>query len=295
TANMDYMGAHLAFRSRWKETDDDLCRHSMSFVLHKAIRHDFFESYLYLLEKLPLVKLYAVTSEVIDGEKQFYARAQNFYKDVPASVEGMMGDYVELSDVDIEGSREFLKKFVGGAGKAGTVCALDCGCGIGRVTKNVLLPVFETVEMADMMEDFLVYAHECYLGKDADRIETYYCYSLQDLTPPVKKYDVIWIQWVAYFTSRSTKIDPRAGYYFIKLWHIYMFDYLTAYTYTYHMVLLCVITLEGCRLDPVDSSLIRHIDIVKRIIYKSDLEIIYIQKQEGFPEQIVPVWMIAIK
>ncbi|XP_066548518.1 N-terminal Xaa-Pro-Lys N-methyltransferase 2 [Amia ocellicauda] len=279
---MDYMGAHLAFRSRWKETDDDLCRHSMSFVLHKAIRHDFFESYLYLLEKLPLVKLYAVTSEVIDGEKQFYARAQNFYKDVPASVEGMMGDYVELSDVDIEGSREFLKKFVGGAGKAGTVCALDCGCGIGRVTKNVLLPVFETVEMADMMEDFLVYAHECYLGKDADRIETYYCYSLQDLTPPVKKYDVIWIQWVAcHLTDRDLMeflLRCKAS---LKLNGV--------------IIIKDNMAREGCRLDPVDSSLIRHIDIVKRIIYKSDLEIIYIQKQEGFPEQIVPVWMIAIK
>ncbi|MBN3312103.1 NTM1B methyltransferase, partial [Atractosteus spatula] len=281
-SNMDFMGAHLAFISRWKETDDELCRHSMSFVLHKAIRSDFFESYLYLLETLPLVKLYAVTSEVIDGEKQFYARAQNFYKDVPASEEGMMGDYIELSDVDIEGSKEFLKKFVGGPGKAGTVCALDCGCGIGRVTRNVLLPVFETVDMADMMEEFLIHAHECYLGADADRIETYYCYSLQDLTPPCKKYDVIWIQWVAcHLTDRDLMeflIRCKAS---LKLNGV--------------IIIKDNMAREGCRLDPIDSSLIRHIDIVKSIIYKSDLEIIGIQKQEGFPDQMVPVWMIAVK
>lgn len=74
---------------------------------------------------------------------------------------------------------------------------MDCGCGIGRVTKGVLLPVFEKVEMADMMEHFLLHAHEEYLGADADRVETYYCFSLQEFTPPRDKYDVIWMQWVA--------------------------------------------------------------------------------------------------
>ncbi|XP_028666418.1 N-terminal Xaa-Pro-Lys N-methyltransferase 2 [Erpetoichthys calabaricus] len=279
---MDFMGAHLAFISRWKETDNDLCRHSMSFILHKAIRTDFFESYLYLLEQIPLVKLYTLTSEVINGEKQFYARAKDFYKDVSASEEGMMGDFIELSEIDIEGSREFLKKFVGGTGKTGTECALDCGCGIGRVTKNVLLPIFETVEMADMMEEYLIHAHENYLGNDADKIETYYCYSLQDLTPPVKKYDVIWIQWVAcHLTDRDLLeflIKCKAS---LKLNGV--------------IIIKDNMARKGCRLDPDDSSLIRHIDILKNIIYRSDLKIISIEKQKGFPEQMVPVWMIALK
>lgn len=54
--SMAHLGAHLAFRSRWQKTDNELCRHSMSFILHKAIRDDFFQSYLYLLEKVPLGK-----------------------------------------------------------------------------------------------------------------------------------------------------------------------------------------------------------------------------------------------
>lgn len=58
------------------------------------------------------VKLFPVTCEYIKGEKQFYYRAQQFYEDVPASEEGMMGDYVDISNVDLEGSREFLKRFV---------------------------------------------------------------------------------------------------------------------------------------------------------------------------------------
>lgn len=56
TANVEYKGAHQAFRDRWKQTDDTMCRHSMSFHLHHTLRSEFFASYLYLLEKIPLGK-----------------------------------------------------------------------------------------------------------------------------------------------------------------------------------------------------------------------------------------------
>lgn len=58
------------------------------------------------------MKLFPITCEYISGEKQFYYRAQRFYEDVPASEEGMMGDFVDISNVDLEGSRQFLKRFV---------------------------------------------------------------------------------------------------------------------------------------------------------------------------------------
>lgn len=58
------------------------------------------------------MKLFPLTCEYISGEKQFYYRAQQFYEDVPASEEGMMGDFLEISNVDLEGSRQFLKRFV---------------------------------------------------------------------------------------------------------------------------------------------------------------------------------------
>ncbi|MED6294353.1 Alpha N-terminal protein methyltransferase 1B [Characodon lateralis] len=227
------------------------------------------------------VKLFPVTCEFIKGEKQFYYRAQKFYEDVPASEEGMMGDFVEISNVDLESSRHFLKRFVG-PGKAGTYFALDCGSGIGRVSKGVLLPVFEKVEMVDMMEHFLLHAHEEYLGNDADRIETYYCFNLQEFMPPKSKYDVIWMQWVAChltdkdllnFLVRCKKSLRPNGVIIIK-------DNMAR---------------QGCKLDPIDSSISRHLDIMKVIISKAGLEILAVEKQEGFPEIIMPVWMIAMK
>lgn len=54
--NLAYQGAHQAMRDRWKETDDTMCRHSMSFHLHHTLRSEFFASYLYLVEKIPLGK-----------------------------------------------------------------------------------------------------------------------------------------------------------------------------------------------------------------------------------------------
>ncbi|KAG5850594.1 N-terminal Xaa-Pro-Lys N-methyltransferase 2 [Anguilla rostrata] len=279
---MEYRGAHQAFRRRWKTTDNDLCKHSMSFVLHNTLRNEFFASYLYLLEQIPLVKLYPVTCEYIDGEKQFYARAQDFYKDVEPSEEGMMGDFIELSPIDLEGSRQFLKKFVGGPGKAGTQRALDCGSGIGRVTKNVLLPVFETMDMADMMEEFLLHAHESYLGSDNERIDVYYCYSLQELTPQVKKYDVIWMQWVACYLTDKDLME-------------FLIRAKASLKPNGVIIIKDNMARQGCKLDPVDSSIIRHLDIMKCIITKAGLDIIGVEKQEGFPEQMVPIWMIAMQ
>lgn len=80
--------------------------------------------------------------------------------------------------------------------------------------------------MADMMEHFLLHAHEEYLGDDADRIETYYCYNLQEFTPPKNKYDVVWMQWVActYQNDRSVSITTALAN-LASLTITYIFDY----------------------------------------------------------------------
>ncbi|NXU72773.1 NTM1B methyltransferase, partial [Oreotrochilus melanogaster] len=277
---MAYKAAHLAFKSRWDKTDEELCRHSMSFILHKAIRNDFFQSYLYLLEKLPLVKLYALTSQVINGEMQFYARAKHFYREVPATEEGMMGDYIELSNIDVESSREFLRNFVGGVGKADTNRALDCGSGIGRISKHVLLPVFKSVELVDMMENFLAEVPNYLQGKE-DRVEMYYCKGLQEFTPAQQRYDVIWIQWVSgYLTDKD-----------LLKFLIRCQDGLKDNGV---IILKDNVAREGCVLDCLDSSVIRDLNILHSLIAMSGLTILREERQEGFPEQCVPVWMLAM-
>ncbi|XP_048800061.1 N-terminal Xaa-Pro-Lys N-methyltransferase 2 isoform X3 [Lagopus muta] len=227
------------------------------------------------------VKLYALTSQVINGEMQFYARAKHFYQEVPATEEGMMGDYIELSNIDIESSREFLRKFVGGVGKAGTNRALDCGSGIGRISKHVLLPVFKSVELVDMMENFLAEVPN-YLQDEEDRVEMYYCKSLQEFTPAPQRYDVIWIQWVSgYLTDKDLLkflIRCQKG---LKDNGV--------------IILKDNVAREGCILDCLDSSVIRDLNILHSLIEMSGLVILQEERQQGFPEQCVPVWMLAMQ
>lgn len=82
-----------------------------------------------------------------------------------------------------------------GPNRTGTTRALDCGAGIGRITKRLLLPLFKTVDMVDVTEDFLTKARS-YLGEEGRRVRNYYCCGLQDFSPEPNSYDVIWIQWV---------------------------------------------------------------------------------------------------
>ncbi|CAB1323880.1 unnamed protein product [Coregonus sp. 'balchen'] len=196
--NMEFQALHQAHRDRWKNTDASMCRHSMSFHLHHSLRMEFFASFLYLLEQIPLVKLFAVTCEKIKGEKFFYYKAQQFYEDVEPSEEGMMGDFVEISHIDLEGSRNFLSRFI-----------------VSHLTDR------------DLMQ----------------------------------------------FLMRCKNSLRPNGVIIIK-------DNMAR---------------KGCKLDPIDSSIIRHLDIMKDIIFKAGLKVLAVEKQEGFPDAIVPVWMIAMQ
>ncbi|XP_074453192.1 N-terminal Xaa-Pro-Lys N-methyltransferase 2 isoform X3 [Larus michahellis] len=227
------------------------------------------------------MKLYALTSQVINGEMQFYARAKHFYREVPATEEGMMGDYIELSNTDIESSREFLRKFVGGVGKAGTNRALDCGSGIGRISKHVLLPVFKSVELVDMMENFLAEVPNYLQGKE-DRVEMYYCKSLQEFTPAPQRYDVIWIQWVSGYLTDKDLLE-------------FLIRCQNGLKDNGVIILKDNVAREGCTLDCLDSSVIRDLNILHSLIEMSGLTILQEERQEGFPEQCVPVWMLAMQ
>lgn len=61
---------------------------------------------------------------------------------------------------DIQASQSFLKilfKFKPAPGKAR---ALDCGAGIGRVSKNLLMNEFQTVDLVEQDEKFCEKARE---------------------------------------------------------------------------------------------------------------------------------------
>lgn len=53
-----------------------------------------------------------MTSEVIEDEQQFYSKAKSYWKQIPATVDGMLGGYGHISSIDINSSRKFLQRFL---------------------------------------------------------------------------------------------------------------------------------------------------------------------------------------
>uniref|UniRef100_A0A8D2MDA0 N-terminal Xaa-Pro-Lys N-methyltransferase 1 n=1 Tax=Zonotrichia albicollis TaxID=44394 RepID=A0A8D2MDA0_ZONAL len=41
-----------------------------------------------------------MTSEVVENEFEFYSKAEKYWKDVPATVDGMLGGYGHISSED---------------------------------------------------------------------------------------------------------------------------------------------------------------------------------------------------
>ncbi|KAJ8346409.1 hypothetical protein SKAU_G00278100 [Synaphobranchus kaupii] len=220
--------------------------------------------------------------DVVEDETTFYSKAERYWQEVPPTVDGMLGGYGNISNVDISGSKKFLQKFLGeGKGKTGTGCALDCGAGIGRITKRLLLPLFRTVDLVDVTQEFLDKA-KSYLGEEAKRVENYFCCGLQDFKPEPSRYDIIWIQWVIGHLTDDHLVEflrrCRGGLRQDGL-----------------IVVKDNVAYEGVVLDEVDSSVCRDLQLVRALARRAGLQIVCEERQENFPEEIYQVHTLALR
>lgn len=223
-----------------------------------------------------------MTSKVVEDELEFYSKAEKYWKDIPATVDGMLGGYGHISSIDINSSRKFLFRFIRDSpAKTGTARALDCGAGIGRITKRLLLPLFKTVDMVDVTEDFLNKA-KTYLGEEGRRVRNYFCCGLQDFSPEPGAYDVIWIQWVI---GHLTDDDLSS---FLKRCRLGLQP-------NGLIVIKDNMAQEGVIMDDVDSSVCRDLDVVCKIIRRAGLSLLAQEKQDNFPDEIYHVYTLAMR
>lgn len=66
-----------------------------------------------------------MTSELIEDEKQFYSKAKTYWKQIPPTVDGMLGGYGHISSIDLNSSRKFLQRFL----RVGRSDVRGCGSG----------------------------------------------------------------------------------------------------------------------------------------------------------------------
>lgn len=162
----------------------------------------------------------------------------------------------------------------------------DCGAGIGRVSKFLLVPRFQEVHLVEQSPRLLAAAPD-YIGLPAEQAHRVVLVELglQDFKPAPNTYDVVWIQWVIghlhdhdfiRFFRRCAKGLKENGLIVLK-----------DNTITDPSLTFC--------LDLDDNSVARHLEYQKLLFELAGLEVVAEQQQNDFPEELYPVFMIALR
>uniref|UniRef100_A0A183IMJ0 Alpha N-terminal protein methyltransferase 1 n=1 Tax=Soboliphyme baturini TaxID=241478 RepID=A0A183IMJ0_9BILA len=161
--------------------------------------------------------------------------------------------------------------------------ALDCGSGIGRVTKCVLSKFFDHIDLVDVTQKFLDESVS-YLGKVNVKVNRRICCGLQDLIPERGRYNMIWIQWVA-----SHLIDSDLGA-FLKRCR----ESLSADGGVVVLKENISRDLEQ-DFDELDHSWTRSRQCFLNLFRDNDLQLVSEHKQRNFPQSIYEVRMFAVQ
>ena len=214
---------------------------------------------------------------------EWYSKAYDYWEDeekCPISDDGVLAGFGHLTPADVKGSIAFLNELKKLQPGLRFELAADCGAGIGRVTKHLLLPKFNRVDMIEQSHR-LIHSAANYIGSpDSNRVG-FIEIGLQDFAPgPI--YDVIWIQWV--------------------VGHLLDTDYVQFFRRCGEGLREngVVILKDNCSesltfmVDREDSSVARHIDYHKLLLEKAGLKIVKVRRQTGFPNELCPVVMFAM-
>lgn len=51
--------------------------------------------------------------DIVEDEATFYSNAEDYWKEISPTVDGMLGGYGSISNIDINASKAFLQRFLG--------------------------------------------------------------------------------------------------------------------------------------------------------------------------------------
>ncbi len=153
--------------------------------------------------------------------------------------------------------------------------------GIGRVSKHLLIPIFNTVDIVEQDQHFANSVKE-YVG-NSSKLGTIYNQGLQEFHPKPMRYDVIWSQWVLGHLTNDDFVSffERCGQALNKNGIIIVKENITS--------------SGDLVIDENDSSVTRPLAMFKSLLVQSGLRIIKMTRQNNFPTGIFPVYMFAMK
>jgi protein N-terminal methyltransferase len=240
---------------------------------------------------------FSTTSSAPDASID-YAKGIEYWNSISSDVNGMLGGFPQTTRIDLIGSSAFLAKLRRGkAGAVGSKTQLpklrrvaDCGAGIGRITKGLLVEVAEQVDVVEPVKKFtddLVKEYTAEEGKG--RVGEVINLGLQDWTPEPGSYDLIWNQWclghltdaqlVAYLRRCKDGLRKEEGQ---GAW-IVVKENLSKEARSQDIY------------DDEDSSVTRSDEKFRKLFKESGLKIVETKLQMGFPKELFPVRMYALR
>ncbi|CAG8732628.1 656_t:CDS:2, partial [Cetraspora pellucida] len=217
-----------------------------------------------------------------------------YWSEAPATINGMLGGFGSVTNVETKGSMDFMLEYIRGKKGARNITkvppridnqyACDCGAGIGRVSKHFLLKIFDKVDLVEYTPKFIKHAEKVYLANERrnGRIGKFICLGLQEFEPEEGKYDLIWCQWVlghltdddlVKFFRRCRKGLKPNGLIGVK-------DNVAKFGYCF---------------DKDDSSVTRSDEIFKGLFQKAGLSLLKEATQHGMPDGLYEVKMYALE
>ncbi|EWS73135.1 AdoMet-dependent proline di-methyltransferase (macronuclear) [Tetrahymena thermophila SB210] len=214
-------------------------------------------------------------------QKEWYSKGNQYWQTCESNYDGVMGGYGHLNDLDIKFSRYFLQQLQEKFPQLSQNFnrALDCGAGIGRVTKELLMNVFQKVDLLEQCDKYIFEAKNQL--KQYPNVEDFYQMGLQEFQFQ-KQYDCIWIQWV----SNQIKDDDYVRF---------LQKCSNSLSQDGFIIVKENISEEGFILDSQDYSITRSDSMYKQLFSKANLDIILEKKQPEFPDELFDVKMYALK
>jgi protein N-terminal methyltransferase len=238
----------------------------------------------------------APASAPVPSDSQInHAAALEYWSSIPATVNGVLGGYPQVSRADLAGNRTFLAKLRRrGKGSNAPISkkvgrAVDCGAGIGRVTKGFLVDVAEVVDVVEpvaKLAGVVSEGEEFQALREQGSIGDVYVQGLQEWTPKSgTKYDLVWVQWCcgqvtdAQFVEFLGRMQPfvnDGGWIVVK-------ENMSTDT-------------EGNDIfDETDSSVTRADAKFRSLFGQAHLEIVATEVQKGLPKELYPVRSYALQ
>lgn len=217
-----------------------------------------------------------------------YDDAINYWNNVPATINGVLGGYgleTSVPKMDIHGSLNFIKKLKSRmvVDEPNIKYSCDIGAGIGRVTKDFLSKISDKIDLVEPIKQFVDQAHiDLDELKKQGKIGNIYLSGMQNWVPDSNKYWLIWCQWclghlpdneLIQFLERCKNGLQINGTIIIKENN----------------------TMGSDDFDEQDSSVTRTDEKFRSIFERAGLKLIATEKQKGLPKELYPVRMYALK